>query len=105
MIHDQMGSEILFSDIWPKLVDLGIIELRVNDYTEYSDSALDVFYGKPYYQDMCADYWKAMEEDILNRFKHFHVQGIEIKVVEFHHTIADVYGYFDEYDTDNDAEE
>ena len=90
----QEESEILLRDIWPKLCDLGIIELRINGYTEWSDNALDLFFGRKDYDEMCDFYNKESEKMFMEEFENFRVTDIKIKIVMFHHCIADVEGYY-----------
>jgi len=90
-------SEVTIRDIWPKLCDLGLIELRVNGTTAWSDHVMDCMFGRADYDELVVDYRKRAEKDLLGPlYEKFRVTDIKIKVVAFHHCVADVYGYFEE---------
>ena len=90
-------SEVTIKEVWPHLCESGICELRINDRTVWSDSALDVLADKEYYDKACDDYLKCTEEELLgDRWKNFRVTHIDIKIVDFHHCVADVKGYFED---------
>ena len=58
-------SEVTLKEIWPHLCELGICELRINDRTIWSDFALDVLADKAYYHNVCNEYLKCAEEELL----------------------------------------
>ncbi len=100
----SITSEITFKDIWPRIYTLGLIELRINDRTVWSDSVLDCMSGRPDYDDIYKDYLNRAEEELdSDRYKNFRVTAVNIKIVDFHHCVADVYGYYDI--DENDEEE
>ena len=90
-------SEVTIKEVWPHLCELGICELRINDRTVWSDFALDVLADKEYYHNICSDYLKCVEEELFFFFlKNFRVTNINIKIVDFHHCIADIKGYYED---------
>ena len=90
-------SEVTIKEIWPHLCELGICELRINDRTVWSDFALDVLADKEYYHKACNDYLKCAEEEILGDWwKNFRITNINIKIVDFHHCVADIKGYYED---------
>jgi len=89
-------SELTIKDIWPRLCELGIIELRINNRTIWADSALDMLSGKDYYEKVINDYAKEVDEYIEDWYSNFRVTAIDIKIVDFHHCIAAIDGYFEE---------
>ena len=58
-------SEVTIKEVWPHLCELGICELRINDRTIWSDSAIDVLADKEYYHNVYNDYLKCTEEELL----------------------------------------
>lgn len=92
-------SEVTIKDVWPKLCDLGIVELKVNGFTEWSDHAMDPMFGRDDYDDIATDYLKRAEKELLKGWDNFRVTSINIKIVLDHHCVADIEGYFtdDEY--------
>lgn len=89
-------SEVTIRDIWPKLCDLGLIEMRVNGTTVWSDHVLDCMFGRADYDELVADYNKRSENELLgDLYGNFRVTDIKIKIVGFHHCVADVYGYME----------
>lgn len=100
----SLTSEVTIKDIWPKLCSLGLIELRINDRTVWSDSVLDCLARRLDYTDIEADYRKRAEEELLGDwYKNFRVTAINIKIVDFHHCVADVSGYYDVDEDDDDC--
>lgn len=94
-----MWSEVTIKDVWPKLCELGIIELRINNRTVWAENALDVFCTREDYTELIKNYLKLAEDDLLSeRYEDFRVTSIKIKVVDFHHCIADIFGYYDDDD-------
>lgn len=81
--------------IWTGLKDLGVIEVRVNGYTEYSDHAVDCFYGHEDYIKISDEYQIRAEHDLLEGFKDYNFTDLSIKIVEDHHCIAELTGYYD----------
>ena len=90
-----MSTEVTINDIWPKLKELGLIELRINNRMVWSDDALNPLYNHPNYVELIAAYNQAAEKEIFENYKNFRVTNIAIEIVEFHHCIADVKGYYD----------
>lgn len=89
-------SEVTIKDIWPKLCDLGLVELRINGYTVWSIYVMDCMFSREDYFELEADYRKRAEEKLLgDGYKSFRVTNIQIKIVG-HHVIADVEGYFED---------
>lgn len=94
-------SEVTIKEVWPHLYKLGICELRINDRTIWSDFALDVLTGKEYYNKACNEYLKCAEEDLLGEWwEDFRITEINIKIVDFHHCIADIKGYYEDIEGD-----
>ena len=94
-------SEVTIKEVWPHLCELGICELRINDRTIWSDFALDVLADKEYYDKACNEYLKCAEEELLGDWwKNFRVTNINIKIVDFHHCIADIKGYYEDVKED-----
>ena len=54
-------SEITIQDVWPKLCELGIIELRINDRTVWSDGVMDCMFSRDDYDELNTDYLKRAE--------------------------------------------
>ena len=98
-------SEVTIKEVWPHLCELGICELRINDRTIWSDSAIDVLADKEYYHKACNEYLKCTEEELLGGWwKNFRITKINVKIVDFHHCVADIGGYYEDMkeDLDND---
>ena len=92
-----MSSEITIRDVWPKLCELGIIELRINDFVAWSDHVMDCMFGRDDYDELNTDYLKRAEAELLSdSYENFRVTDIKIKVVMDHHCVADIQGYFEE---------
>lgn len=90
-------SEVMIKDIWPMLCGLGLVELRINGYTVWSDHVMDCMFGREDYSELEADYRRRAEAELLGEwYEAFRVTDINIKVVEFHHAIADVTGYYED---------
>ena len=90
-------SEVTIEEVWPHLCELGVCELRINDRTIWSDFALDVLADEEYYHKACNDYLKCAEEELLgDLWKNFRITNINIKIVDFHHCIADIKGYYED---------
>ena len=90
-------SEITIQDIWPKLCELGIIELRINDRTVWSDGVMDCMFGRADYDELNTDYLKRAEEELLGEwYEDLRITEIKIKIKEFHHCVVDIYGYYKE---------
>lgn len=88
-------SEVTIKDIWPKLCELGIIELRLNDFTVWSDNVMDVMFGRDDYDELATDYLKRAEKELLSDdYEDFRVTSINIKIVHDHHCVADIHGYY-----------
>lgn len=83
------------NQIWTGLKDLGVIEVRVNGYTEYSDHAVDCFYGHEDYTKIYDEYQIRAERDLLENFKDWDFTDLKITIVEDHHCIAELTGYVD----------
>lgn len=99
-------SEITIKEVWDKLYELGIIELRINDRIAWSDHAMDCMFGRKDYHDLVSDYNKrAIDELLSDWYKNFRVTDIKIKIVEFHHCVADVYGYYEKNDEEDEEED
>ena len=88
-------SEITIKDIWPYLKEMGIVELRIDNRTIWSDFALDPLADKDYYSKACNDYLKCVEEYLDDWYANFRVIAIDIKIVDFHHCVANIEGYFE----------
>ena len=95
-------SEITINDIWPKLCELGIIELHLNNRTVWSDGIMDVMVDRDDYDDLAMDYLKRAEKKLLEDYTNFRVTNINIKIDLGHHCIVDVTGY---YEHDDEEEE
>ena len=98
-------SEVTIKEVWPHLRELGVCELRINDRTIWSDFVLDVLAEKEYYDKACNDYLKCAEEELFGDWwKNFRITEINIKIVDFHHCIADIKGYYEDMkeDLEND---
>lgn len=94
-------SEVTIKEVWPKLCELGLVELRINGYTVWSDHVLDCMFGRDDYSKLTEDYRKRAEEELLSElYEPFRITDIQIKVVEFHHIVADVVGYYKDCDDD-----
>ena len=92
-----MNSEITIKDIWPMLCELGIIELRINDRTVWSDHVMDCMFDRNDYNEINSDYLKRAEEELLGEeYEDFRVTEINIRIVYGHHCVADVFGYFED---------
>lgn len=88
-------SAITIKEVWDKLCALGIVELRINDRVVWSDNAMDCMFGRKDYDNLVSDYNKRAKEALLSD-RDFRVTDIKIKKVEFHHCVADIYGYYEE---------
>ena len=94
-------SEVTIKEVWPHLCELGICELRINDRTIWSDSVLDALADKEYYHKVCNEYLKDTEEELLGEWwKNFRITNINIKIVDFHHCVADIEGYYEDVKED-----
>lgn len=89
-------SEITIKDIWPHLKEMGIVELRIDNRTVWSDFALDALAEKDYYKKAINDYLDCAEEYLNDWYANFRVTAIDIKIVDFHHCIANIEGYFED---------
>lgn len=90
-------SEVTLADIWPALKQLGCIELRVNGRTILAEGVDDIFFGQPFYEEMCSKLSEAQDQEIARWENYsFRVTHIDIKIVDFHHCIAEVTGYHDD---------
>ena len=83
------------NQIWTGLKDLGVIEVRVNGYTEYSDHAVDCLFGQENYKKIYAEYLIRAERDLFENFKDYDFTDLKITIVEDHHCIAELIGYYD----------
>ena len=93
----MMSSEITIRDVWPKLCELGIIELRINDFVVWSDHVMDCMFDRDDYDELNTDYLKRAEAELLSdSYENFRVTNIDIKIVSGHHCIANIQGYFEE---------
>ena len=89
-------SEVTVKDVWPHLCALGLIEVRINNRTVWSDSALDVFVGKDYYNTITNDYFDCVKEELFSEwYDNFRITDINIKIIDFHHCVADITGYYE----------
>lgn len=96
-------SELTIKEVWPHLCALGICEVRINNRTVWSDFALDVLAGKEYYSQACREYLGCAEEDLLGEwYENFRITSIDIKVVDFHHCIAAIEGYYEDMDEEGE---
>jgi len=99
-------SEVTIKDLWPKLCELGIVELRINNRTVWSDGVMDCMFGRDDYDELNTDYLKRAEEELLGEwYDSFRVTSVNINVVDFHHIVADVTGYYEETEDDLIIEE
>lgn len=88
-------SEVLIKDVWPKLCGLGVEELRINGKTAWSDNVMDVMYGREDYSDLVSDYLKRAEKALYEDYSNFRVTNINITIIDFHHCVADITGYYE----------
>lgn len=88
-------SELTIQEVWPHLCELGVVELRVNNRTVWSDFALDAFAEKDYYKTIVNDYQNCAEAYLNDWYSNFRVTAIDIKIVDFHHCVANIEGYFE----------
>lgn len=91
--------------IWTGLKDLGVIEVRVNGYTEYSDRAVDCFYGHEDYKKIYDEYLIRAERDLLENYKDYEFYDVQIKIVEDHHCIAELTGSWVDDETEEELGE
>ena len=95
-------SEIKMSDVLPLINNLNALEVRINGRTEFSESSVDVFYGREDYDDLAMDYYKRARQHLKEDFKNLRITAINITIVEEHHSVVDIKGY---YESDLDEEE
>ena len=90
-------SDMTLYDLWEGLKAMNCVELRVNGKTLISEAALDIYFGQPEYDSMCSKLL-AMEDKELEQWKDysFRVTDASIQVVDGHHTIASVIGYYED---------
>ena len=94
-------SEVTIKEVWPHLCELGICELRINDRTIWSDCIMDCMFDRDDYDNLCIDYLKRAEEELLGEWwENFRITEINIKIVDFHHCIADIKGYYEDIEGD-----
>ena len=87
-------SEITLKEVWDDLCKHGLVEIRVNGRTVWSDGAMDALADRDDYIEIVREYQKVSEERLLEDYSAFRVTGMKIQIVDFHHCTADIDGYF-----------
>ena len=97
-------SEIKMSDVLPLINNLNALEVRINGRTEFCESGVDVFYDRKDYSDLATDYYKRARRYLKKGFKNLRITAINITIVDGHHSIVDLKGYY-EFKTAKDLDE